>query len=311
MSTIKGLKVYKLTIDASKGTKGVEFVSFVDYPAIEKDFMAFNSSNRYQFNAEQRIVTGPVMIPDMPIYRSDMQRGEFYVMFEKPTIKALNEKFMSEQRTLNFNYMHKDNSQVDSVVLVENWIVNEGDNKAKQLGFDVPVGSWMMSVKVNNDKFWQEQIKTKTVKGFSIEGFFDMEFYKIKAMQIKTKDGKTLNSTAEILAVDVELTETVDGKEVPLADGEYELENGTIVQVVSGKITEISAPSEDLTPEEMASLSKIFSKLLEPINAKLAELEVKFENQAAPAPAPAPQPELKPSAVELVREALSKIKKQK
>ena len=63
--------------------------------------------------------------------------------------------------------------------------------------------------------------------------------------------------------------------------------------------------------DSVSMLSKIFSKLLEPINAKLAELEVKFENQAAPAPAPAPQPELKPSAVELVREALSKIKKQK
>ncbi len=231
MSTINGLKVFKLTLDDAKQTQGVEFVSFVDFPAIEKNFMAFGKEKKYHFNSEQRIVTGAVMIPDLPIYRNDNSRGEFYVVFEKPTVKALNEKFMSEQRTLAFNYMHQKDSQVDSVVLIENWLVGEKDNKAKDLGFDVPVGTWMMSVKVNNDKFWQEQIKTKNVQGFSIEGFFDMEMYKIKAMQMKTKDGKTFNSPAETLAVGIELTETVDGKEVPVTDGEYALENGSKIKV--------------------------------------------------------------------------------
>ena len=78
MATINGLKVYKLTLDPSKATSGVEFVSFVDFPAIEKNFMAFGKEKRYHFNAEQRIVTGPVMIPELPIYRNDMARGEFY-----------------------------------------------------------------------------------------------------------------------------------------------------------------------------------------------------------------------------------------
>lgn len=279
MSTINGLKVYKLTIDETKNTQGVEFVSFVDFPAIEKNFMAFGKGQKYHFNSEQRIVTGPVMIPDMPIYRNDMARGEFYVMFEKATVKALNEKFMSEQRNLSFNYMHESNSQIDSVVLVENWLVGKDDTKAKALGFDVSEGTWMMSVKINNDKFWNEQIKSQNVKGFSIEGFFDMEMYKIKAMQMKTKEGKTFNSTAETLAVGIELTETIDGVEKPVSDGEYELDNGSKIKVEAGKITEVSEGEEEMSPEEMAALSKMFAKIIEPINAKLAELEVKFENQ--------------------------------
>jgi hypothetical protein len=36
----------------------------------------------------------------------------------------------------------------------------------------MPVGTWMVSVKVNNDEIWEEFIKTEKVKGFSIEGFF-------------------------------------------------------------------------------------------------------------------------------------------
>ena len=36
---------------------------------------------------------------------------------------------------------------------------------------NVPIGTWMISVKVNNDKVWQ-QVKAGEVKGFSIEGFF-------------------------------------------------------------------------------------------------------------------------------------------
>jgi hypothetical protein len=301
------LKVYELTLDPSSGNSGIEFVSFVDYPAIEKNFMVFNGKQRYQFNSEQRIVTGAVMIPDLEIYRNDNSRGEFFVKFSKQTIKALNEKFMSEQKTLNFNFMHEKDSVVDSVVLVENWIVGEKDNKAKDLGFDVPPGTWMMSVKINNDKFWAEQIKTKNVQGFSIEGFFDLNLYKIKAMQMKTKNGQTFNSTAETLAVGIELTETVDGKEVPVTDGEYELENGSKIKVAESKISEIEI-KEDVTVDEMETLKKVFAPIFEEMNAKIAALEVKLENQK-PLPAPAtPETPTKVSTIEKTRLILNKIK---
>jgi hypothetical protein len=163
-------------------------------------------------------------------------------------------------------------------VLVENWIVGDKDSKAKDLGFDVPPGTWMMSVKINNDKFWAEQIKTKNVQGFSIEGFFDLNLYKIKAMQMKTTNGKTFNSTAETLAVGIELTETVDGKEVPVTEGEYELENGSKIKVAESKISEIEV-KEDVTVDEMETLKKVFAPVFEEMNAKIAALEVKLENQ--------------------------------
>ena len=37
---------------------------------------------------------------------------------------------------------------------------------------DLPLGTWVGSVKVNNDNIWNEFVKTGKVKGFSIEGYF-------------------------------------------------------------------------------------------------------------------------------------------
>jgi hypothetical protein len=55
---------------------------------------------------------------------------------------------------------------------VESWIVEDTEkDKSKLYGFDVPVGTWMLSMKVNNDKVWDE-VKKGNVKGFSIEGNF-------------------------------------------------------------------------------------------------------------------------------------------
>ena len=36
----------------------------------------------------------------------------------------------------------------------------------------MPVGTWMVSMKVNNDEVWEKYVKTGLVKGFSIEGYF-------------------------------------------------------------------------------------------------------------------------------------------
>jgi hypothetical protein len=55
--------------------------------------------------------------------------------------------------------------------VVESWIVEGENDKSKNYGFDVPKGTWMIAMKVNNDKVWQ-QVKEGKIKGFSIEGYF-------------------------------------------------------------------------------------------------------------------------------------------
>ena len=36
----------------------------------------------------------------------------------------------------------------------------------------MPIGTWMVSMKVDNDEIWNDYVKTGKVKGFSIEGYF-------------------------------------------------------------------------------------------------------------------------------------------
>ena len=37
---------------------------------------------------------------------------------------------------------------------------------------DLPLGTWVGSVKVNNDEIWNEFVKTGVVKGFQYRGLF-------------------------------------------------------------------------------------------------------------------------------------------
>jgi hypothetical protein len=45
-------------------------------------------------------------------------------------------------------------------------------DKSRLYGMDMPVGTWMISMKVNNPDIWENYVKTGKVKGFSIEGYF-------------------------------------------------------------------------------------------------------------------------------------------
>lgn len=295
-----------MKVDKSKPNAGVEYHSFVFDPAIEVLYKKFNKTeSRYNFNSEKQIVTGAFMIPDMPIYRSDATHGEYYVVFEKQTILDLNEKFMSEQKTLSFNYQHNDNSLIKDVVLIENWIVAENDNKAKSLGFDLPVGTWMGSVKINNKDFWENEIKTGKVRGFSIEGYLDMEMSKIfktnnknnkmakKAFSItaKASDGTVINSEDSMFMEGTMVT-TIDaeGKVIPLKDGDYSFDNGDSLTVKDGKITVYNEVDESMmTVEEVAQMKKAFGidvleLALSKANDEIKEMRIKLKIEpAAPA----------------------------
>jgi len=63
--------------------------------------------------------------------------------------------------------------QINGLSLVESWIVEDKvHDKSVKYGMDLPLGTWVGSVKVNNDEIWNEFVKTGKVKGFSIEGYF-------------------------------------------------------------------------------------------------------------------------------------------
>lgn len=169
----KDLQVYKLTIsDDESDDNEVNFVSIVDKPAIERDFQAFKTAQRFEIqNDEQRIVTGPAMIPDTPIYRSD-DNGQYYVVFEADTIRKIAYRFFKKGYQANINLMHEQGSVVTDSVFFESWVVDRAKGKQPLAAFkDLPDGTWFLTAKINDPAVW-DKVKTGEYKGFSVEGLF-------------------------------------------------------------------------------------------------------------------------------------------
>jgi len=179
-NTMKNLPVYKLRIkEDDKDKAEVEFVALVDDPAIQTLWMAFSKQKEFKFvaNEERRIITGPFMIADMPIYRRDFDGTEYYVVFDKEEIFKIATKFFRKGYTSNFNLMHDSSQKVSGVYMFESMIVDSKRGVIAPQGFEgISEGSWLASVKVDNDEVWNKHVKAGKVKGFSVEGFFDYEY---------------------------------------------------------------------------------------------------------------------------------------
>ena len=157
----------------------------------------FNKSKQYFKidNEEKRIVLGPAMIPDQKIFRKDAMGNPYYVFFTSETIRMIAEKYMKNQYTRNNDLMH-DGKAVRDVYVIESWIKEDENDKSVKYGFgDVPVGTWMLSMKIAKtpmgDKVWS-QVKEGKLNGFSVSGFFE-------EVQSFSKEEMFLYKVAEIL----------------------------------------------------------------------------------------------------------------
>lgn len=141
---------------------------------------------------EQRIVTGPLMIADLPIYRRD-EDGEYYVMFSAEEIKKIVQRFFKKGYQAKVNIEH--NKPVEDVFMFESYIVDRDKGVMPPKGFeDIPDGSWFGSYKVDNDVIWDE-VKAGTFKGFSIEGMFKYQ----KTQQTITEEEVMMSKIINIL----------------------------------------------------------------------------------------------------------------
>jgi hypothetical protein len=176
------------------GTTGIEWAS-------SKLESIRNNMSKQHFailedEKSKKIVLGPAMIPNQKIFRKDALGNPYYVWFSESTIKLICEKYMRNKYTDNNDTMH-DGKAVKDIHVLESWIVEDPEHdKAKKYGFDVPAGTWMISMKVNNPKVW-EQILEKKLNGFSVSGYFEevasfsreeMFLYKVAEILKNVKD---------------------------------------------------------------------------------------------------------------------------
>ena len=299
MATLNGLPVFRIKIDDSlESNQGIDFISLVNYNAIESNWVALSNETKLHFNQDKQLLYGAILIPDQPIYRYSKQMGEFYVVFTREEILKLVRKFQAQQKTINLNYQHKKDTQIANAVVQEIWIVEQPDKSNKYVE-NLPDGTAFVVAHIGDSKFWNEEVKTGNVRGFSIEGFLDMELKSINQNMQKqefvsatTKDGVVVKTDAEAIAVGVDLyIEDEAGNKTPAPDGEHTLDNGMVVTVSAGKVTEISEAEveEEMDAEVEKVLEKAFNKFfpqaIKSFEAKLAEMEVKFSNQPAGQPA--------------------------
>lgn len=191
-----GYPIYEALIDEDdKDSTGMRFVSIVDDPAIEIKGMFFNKEGalknlEFKTISDQQMICGPALIPDKNIFRSD-EDGEYYIRFSKDTVRKMVEKFNRNSNNKSINVDHS-NVMVDAFIM-ENWIVQDSVyDKSKFYGFNLPVGSWFVCMKILDQKFWDDQVKKGGKYSFSIEG---MLYQSLTPMKLN----KVYNSVEELL----------------------------------------------------------------------------------------------------------------
>ena len=169
------MRVIELIIDEEQEFSGIEAISIVDKPAIQEDFIALSKQDKVQLadvDTDKRILMGAALIPNKNIYRQDSEEEEgYYIYFSEETVKKASELFLIEGNQNKSTLEHQ--AELSGLSVVESWIVeDEVHDKSRKYGLEMPVGTWMVSMKVNNENVWQDYVKTGAVKGFSIEGYF-------------------------------------------------------------------------------------------------------------------------------------------
>ena len=206
------MRIVELILDEDQEI-GIEAISVVENPAIEEDFIALKSQEfkLAEVDKEKRILMGALLIPNKPIYRRNGE-DEYYIYFSKDTVLKASQMYLMQGKQNNSTLEHQ--YEINGLSLVESWIVEDKvHDKSVKYGMDLPLGTWVGAVKVNNNKIWTEFVKTGKVKGFSIEGYFADKMERPKE-SIKDELAKIEEAEAEYLLSQV--TAILKNKDVEL-----------------------------------------------------------------------------------------------
>ena len=257
------MKIVELKLDDVKNGEGITAISLVKHPAIEENWIAFSKggveakpNKAFAFktiDTDQRIIAGPAMIPDKLIYRQDPDGDESFVFFNGSTIRELSERFLLQGKQNNMTLEHE--ATLNDLSVVESWIVEDPKrDKSAMYGFDLPIGSWFVKVKVLNDDVWN-LVKGGSVAGFSVEGVFTREIIENSKQNMKTTtlDGY-LNKIRNLFNTEeVETTETTEETTETTAEqfGTVEAEgaDGVIVISFPGEALEAGAAITTMVDE--------------------------------------------------------------
>ena len=267
----------------NKKSKGVFAISLVNAPATGEHYIAMAKQDKIvkfaKVDEEQRILMGLVLQPDQLIYRVDENGDEFEMFFSAETIKDFSQNFFQSGFQLNSKLEHDET--IENVTFVESWLVADSKkDKSAAYGLSYPVGSWLVSMKVDNDDIWNNYIKTGELKGFSIDGMVELEEVNFKSNIQMSKSNKNILALPKQIVSgaeqDVEVTlgsvksgeldiqfdgETLEvgtavfliadeSEKVQLADGTYKIDDAGEIVVKDGLVESMSE-GEEVVDEEV------------------------------------------------------------
>lgn len=292
------IKHYAVTFDSD-----IYAISLVDEPAIEENFIYLSKDKQEQIFLEKEdkhLIVGAVLVPNKPIYRNN-GKEEFYIQFSKETIEHLAYEYLMNGRMYSVTTDHKDIA--DDICLVESWIKTSDNDKSNDYGMNLPIGTWIAAMKVENEEVWQ-RVKQGELKGFSIESFVNLDEINLKKQNtnmteevkmetIELNEGfwtklSSIISDAlgiskkteevEMEKVDEVVEETVElAEEVPT---EEVIEEPTVVEEVVNEVIDVieeTAPTEE---DKIKELEEVINGLKEEINKKdemIAEMSKNIE----------------------------------
>ena len=205
-------KIVELVISDENEALTIDAISLVTSPAIEQDFVYFSKEkNNLTFakvDEEKRELISPALIPNKQIFRYDPNTdSEYYVYFSKETVKKASHLYLKHNNHHKATEQHTD--RVSGVLTVESWIKEGEQDKSNLYGFDLPIGSWFVKMKIENDEVWSK-IKSGELKGLSIEGYFTNKFEQMNKKEFTTEEVKTaLKELLSVQKVDLSIADDV------------------------------------------------------------------------------------------------------
>lgn len=295
----KKIKKYKVGIDSETYA-----ISLVESPAIESDFVALAKEEEEKHQVflesnEKHMVYGAALIPDKDIYRNNGEQ-EFYINFTKESIERMSQDFMKEYRQYEVKTDHDDIA--NEVCVVESWLVSDSyKDKSNALGINVPEGTWMIGMKVNNIETW-ERIKAGELKGFSVESMISLEEFSKQNndnMNIETNDmfwDKLKNILKETFSKKAEAEiESSDGMKITPESALKELD--TILEKSGNVVPVKNYPLSAMTDPQVIELAN--NSGFTSVEAYLDEVyAIKTELEEQNAAEPAVEPTVEPTVEE-------------
>ena len=182
----KTTSIVELVIEDDNEALAIDAISLVSAPAIEQDFVYFGKEKHNltfaKVDEEKRMLVSPALIPNKQIFRYDPNTdSEYYVYFSPETVRQASELYLKHNN--HHKATHEHSERVSGVLTVESWIIEDPKmDKSKLYGYNLPKGSWMVKMRIDNDDLWQK-VKSGELRGLSIEGYFVDKMQKMSERQ--------------------------------------------------------------------------------------------------------------------------------